>query len=64
MRVLLASVRPSGLSTPGPRAANAPRPTITPEFGSLVFNDEVQSARLPETGYRALRRDDHAEGRA
>ena len=33
------------------------RPVITPEtFGSLVFNDEVQSARLPKTVYRALRR--------
>jgi glutamine synthetase len=36
---------------------NLQRPTITPEtFGSLVFNDEVQSARLPKSVYRSLRK--------
>ena len=36
---------------------NEHRPTITPEsFGSLVFNDAVQSARLPKPVYRALRK--------
>ena len=33
------------------------RPTVTPQtFGSLVFNDEVQSARLPKNVYRSLRK--------
>ena len=33
------------------------RPDVSPQtFGSLVFNDEVQSARLPKPVYRALRR--------
>jgi len=33
------------------------RPDVTPQsFGSLVFNDEVQRARLPKPVYQALRR--------
>jgi glutamine synthetase len=40
---------------------NAPRPTDTPSratetFGSLVFSDAVQRARLPKEAYKALRR--------
>ena len=42
-------------------AQNAPRPTDAPSranetFGSLVFNDAVQTARLPREVYKALRR--------
>src|SRR2546429_6680187 len=29
---------------------------VNAAFGSLVFNDEVQQARLPKTVYHALRR--------
>src|SRR5882672_12055410 len=37
--------------------AKEPRgPRATEAFGSLVFNDEVQQARLPKTVYHALRR--------
>ena len=37
--------------------AKEPRgPRATEAFGSLVFNDEVQQARLPKATYRALRR--------
>ncbi len=31
-------------------------PHASETFGSLVFNDQVQKARLPKTAYRALRR--------
>ena len=31
-------------------------PHATEAFGSLVFNDEVQQARLPTSVYHALRR--------
>src|SRR5204862_5432669 len=37
--------------------AKEPRPPrVTEEFGSLVFNDAVQQARLPKAVYHALRR--------
>src|SRR5262244_1065738 len=37
--------------------AKEPRtPRVTEAFGSLVFNDEVQQARLPKAVYHALRR--------
>ena len=37
--------------------AKEPRaPRATEEFGSLVFNDSVQQARLPKPAYQALRR--------
>ena len=38
-------------------ASKQPRATIAAgSFGSLVFNDEVQQARLPKPMYQALRR--------
>ncbi len=42
------SVKGSSTEARGPRAAET--------FGSLVFNDEVQQARLPKPVYHALRR--------
>ena len=39
------------------KEATKPRgPHASETFGSLVFNDQVQKARLPKTAYRALRR--------
>src|SRR5690348_10071336 len=38
------------------RAAEPPAPRGSVVFGELVFNDEVQRARLPKTVYRTLRR--------
>ena len=32
---------------------------VSDVFGSLVFNDQVQQARLPKIAYRALRNTDH-----
>jgi glutamine synthetase len=37
------------------RAASPSPAKITEQFGSLVFNDQVQQARLPKPVYRALR---------
>jgi glutamine synthetase len=37
------------------RAAAPPAPKVAEQFGALVFNDQVQQARLPKAVYRALR---------
>src|SRR3954451_22928031 len=37
-------------------AASITHRKATDEFGSLTFNEEVQRARLPKDGFRALRR--------
>ena len=42
-------------SMTGDRASTSPSKAAE-EFGSLVFSDEVQKARLPKNVYKALRR--------
>ncbi|MCL4811175.1 MAG: hypothetical protein KJ061_01765, partial [Vicinamibacteraceae bacterium] len=46
------AIRDRKLPPPSPE----PGPRATEVFGSLVFGDAVQKARLPKEVYRALRR--------